>query len=39
MSPVWKATGDLIAQGTEKAELFKDFFPLVFTNRCSSHTA
>lgn len=42
MSPVWKATVDLITQGTEKAELFKDFFSIGFHQQvlqphCLSH--
>lgn len=38
MGPVQKERGDLITQNMKKAELPNDFFALVFTDKCSSHT-
>ncbi|PKU41658.1 rna-directed dna polymerase from mobile element jockey-like [Limosa lapponica baueri] len=35
---LWKETGGLVTQDTEKAEELKEFFALVFTSKCSSHT-
>jgi len=38
VGPLWKEIGDLITQDMEKPEVFKEFFPSVFTGKCSSHT-
>ncbi|PKU40592.1 rna-directed dna polymerase from mobile element jockey-like [Limosa lapponica baueri] len=38
MGPLWKETGDLVTQETEKAELINDFFTSVFTGNGSNHT-
>ncbi|GAB0177945.1 mitochondrial enolase superfamily member 1 [Grus japonensis] len=35
---LWKETGDLVTQYMEKAEVVNEFFVLVFTSKCSSHT-
>jgi len=39
VGPLWKEMGDLVTQDMEKADVLKDFFALVFTSKCSSHTA
>ena len=39
MGPLQKEMGDLVTQDMEKAEVLNDFFALVFTGKCSSHTA
>jgi len=39
VGPLWKATGDLVTWDMKKAEACNDFFALVFTGKCSSHTA
>ncbi|KAK4832976.1 hypothetical protein QYF61_026802 [Mycteria americana] len=36
---LWKEMGDLVTWDIEKAEVINDFFALVFTGKCSSHTA
>lgn len=33
-----KGTEDSVKQNMEEAEVFNNFFTLVFTNKCSSHT-
>ena len=38
MDPLQKETGDLVAWGTEKADVLSNFFASVFTRKCSSHT-
>ncbi|GAB0182661.1 hypothetical protein GRJ2_000731400 [Grus japonensis] len=39
VGPLQKEMGDLVTQDMEKAEVLNDFFALVFTSKCSSHTA
>ncbi|KAM9590815.1 uncharacterized protein ACIBXB_005869 [Morphnus guianensis] len=39
VGPLWKDMGDLVTRDMEKAEVLNDFFALVFTGKCSSHTA
>ncbi|GAB0189727.1 hypothetical protein GRJ2_001438000 [Grus japonensis] len=39
VGPLWKETGDLVTRDMEKAEVLNEFFPSVFTSKCSSHTA
>ncbi|GAB0204405.1 mitochondrial enolase superfamily member 1 [Grus japonensis] len=39
VGPLRNETGDLVTQDMEKAEVFKDFFALVFMGKCLSHTA
>ncbi|GAB0181491.1 hypothetical protein GRJ2_000614400 [Grus japonensis] len=39
VGPLWNEMGDLVTQDMEKAEVLKEFFPSVFTSKCSSHTA
>lgn len=34
---LWKETGDLETQDTEKTEVLNDFFTLVLNDKCSSH--
>ncbi|GAB0185045.1 mitochondrial enolase superfamily member 1 [Grus japonensis] len=36
--PLWKAMGDLVTWGMEKAEVLNDFFASAFTDKSSSHT-
>ena len=38
MSPLWKEMGDLACWDMEKAEVHNNFFALIFTGKCSSHT-
>ena len=38
MGPLQKETGNLVAQGMEKAEVLNSIFASVFTSKCSSHT-
>ncbi|GAB0179532.1 hypothetical protein GRJ2_000418500 [Grus japonensis] len=39
VGPLQNETGDLVTQDMEKVEVLNDFFALVFTGKCSSHTA
>ncbi|GAB0188890.1 eukaryotic translation initiation factor 4E [Grus japonensis] len=39
VGPLRNETGDLVTQDVEKAEVLNDFFALVFTGKCLSHTA
>ncbi|KFV19046.1 hypothetical protein N340_08358, partial [Tauraco erythrolophus] len=39
VGPLQKETGDLITQDMQKAEVLNDFFPSVFSDKCSSRTA
>ena len=39
MDPLQKEMGDLVTWDMEKDKVLNDFFILVFTSKCSSHTA